>query len=338
MEKVSIFFSWASEHQDTRRFILEVLKNTKKSLSSHGIELDVQQATSNTLGFVKIDDLILERIEKCDFFVADLTPIKKTRFKIFNKDKKQIPNINVCFELGYMMGRHGVERVFGMCNKEFLDSGNPSKDLPFDFNHNRITSIELGDTKEEQKESVKQNAELIQKVILQFQNNGNLHSWQSLKNHDVDIHKRISDDMEKFKDEVYGPIECLESYSDGSFEYLRNLQCYLNVSANHFADTSLEIYREKLLNALSDFLSFQAFHTHSYFSAKDIKCTKFYLIEGHPELCEQYGLPCIDKMKHEDYLKAIKTFEAENKEYRDKAKYAVQCYEDLEKRYLFLVN
>ena len=328
MERIKIFFSWANEHQSTKQFILNILNTVKQDIIPDGIDIEIQESTSNTLGFVKIEDVILERIENCDFFVADLTPT--------NVSSKSTVNSNVCFELGYMIGRHGLDRVFGLCNSKYIK--NPATDLPFDFSHNRVMRINVGGTNIEKEHNLNLYASDIKKGILDHKNNGNLHSVHPLKLHDKEINARICTDLENYKKMILGFVDHLECYCLSEYDYLADLLDFLLKSTNRFFDSSLEQLRNKLTKAICDFLNYQACHTHSYFDNPQMKCTKLYLIEEHPERCDEYFLPNILDLDHDKYEEKMEPYRIEFEEYRNRALHIITCYEELEKRYVFLVN
>ncbi len=336
MEKIKVFFSWASEHQDSKIFILKILERVKQLIVSEDIDVEIQESTSEKVGFVKIEDVILNRIELCDFFVADLTPTN-------NADKPTV-NSNVCFELGYMVGRHGVDRVIGMCNQEKLE--NPSTDLPFDFSHNRVFKISISDEKEKR---IAKYANEIKEIILSFKEDGNLHSIQPLKEHDIKINDRIRVDMEHFKDLFYSDVYSFEMFygtdktnnEECERKFIPDLARFMQDQANHFANDSLEVYRVKLYKAICNFHHVQAYKTYPFYVESLgglIHCTKMHFIEKFPDLCREKGLPDSKAMSIDEYNKAIDQCEEERREYLDAAKKVIQCYQDLEKRYLFLVE
>ncbi|PWJ70531.1 putative nucleotide-binding protein with TIR-like domain [Ruminococcaceae bacterium R-25] len=336
MEKIKVFFSWASEHQDSKEFILKVLDRLKQLMLSYDIDVEIQESTSNQVGFVKIEDVVLNRIELCDFFFADLTPTD-------NADKP-IVNSNVCFELGYMIGQHGVDRVFGMCNQDKLK--NPSTDLPFDFSHNRVFRISISGNEEMK---IEKYANEIKEIILSFKEDGNLHSIQPLKEHDIKINDRIRVDMEHFKDLFYSDVYSFEMFygtdktnnEESERKFILDLARFMQDQANHFANDSLEVYRVKLYKAICNFHHVQAYKTYPFYVESlggFIHCTKMHFIKIFPDLCREKGLPDSNDMSTDKYNEAIAQCEEERKEYLDAAAKVIQCYQDLETRYLHLVK
>ena len=188
------------------------------------------------------------------------------------------------------------------------------------------------------KEPIKTYASDIKKVILDHKNNENLHSVHPLKSHDEEINARISTDLENYKKMILGFIDHLECYCLSDYIFLAELLDFLQKSTNRFFDSSLEQLRNKLTKAICDFLNYQACHTHSYFDNPEIKCTKLYLIQEHPEKCDKYILPNILDLDKDKYEENLEPYRIEFEEYRNKALFIISCYEELEKRYVFLVN
>lgn len=329
-EKVTIFFSWSNEHQNTKKYILKLLDYLKEDIKDNGITLNIVESTSNALGFAKIEEVILDSIDQCDFFVADLTPTKG----------KGTVNSNVCFELGYMAGHHGTERIFGICNKKYVK--NPSTELPFDFSHNRVLLINAESVAEEVS-NMQKYADIIKNSIIEFKEHGNLCSRQPLHAHDRQISEIICKSLNHLKEMVFGFTERLEVYSGadpkntcpGDYDFLDELVAYMKKCENQYSNTSLEKLRQSLLKALCDFLAYQSCHTFDFFPDKFRRCTKLYLIEEHPGLCLEYGLPCIFPTD-DKYEEIIKPFKEESNEYRAKAEKVIECYMKLEERFVYL--
>ena len=159
-----------------------------------------------------------------------------------------------------------------------------------------------------------------------------------LTKHDEDVHKRISDDMERLKDMVYGDLERLDPFELDDFRFIDDLLDFLKRSANHFVDASMEELRKNLFNSIQDFRHFQAINTFHMPGTTGIYSTTFYLIESQPETSMIHNLPSILNMDPDTYKERIKPYEEISQEYRKKAKHVVKCFEEMEKRYLSLVN
>ena len=128
MYKFTIFFSWQSDLPDNRKIIRDAIKATCQKLKEdNGYVIEIDEATRNLPGAPKIEDSILEKIDVCDVFVCDITPITI-------HENKQYPNSNVVYELGYAMKALGDKLIILLAK-----SGNwTESQLPFDFNHRRI--------------------------------------------------------------------------------------------------------------------------------------------------------------------------------------------------------
>ena len=75
----------------------------------------------------------------CDIFIADITPV----CKILSKNDasipaKLIPNPNVMYESGYALAHKSLSKMIFLAS---LQHGETIAQLPFDINHNTITSI-----------------------------------------------------------------------------------------------------------------------------------------------------------------------------------------------------
>lgn len=75
MSQYTLFFSWQNDRKDTRLVINAALREAKATLEADGIELVVDQDTRNRTGKRNIDAEVLDKIRRCDIFLADLTPV-----------------------------------------------------------------------------------------------------------------------------------------------------------------------------------------------------------------------------------------------------------------------
>jgi hypothetical protein len=75
------------------------------------------------VGSPEISATILQKIENCSIFVADITPVGSLIIE------KKTPNPNVLFELGYAWRKLGESRVILVLNEAFA----APEDLPFDL-------------------------------------------------------------------------------------------------------------------------------------------------------------------------------------------------------------
>ena len=135
MKKI-VFYSWQSDlpNGTNRMFIENALKVVAKEIekdTSTGIEPVIDRDTKGLAGAPNIAIAILQKIEKADIFVADVSIIG-------NVKKRAIPNPNVLIELGYALKALGHERIILVFNTAF---GKVEK-LPFDLRMHRILTYE----------------------------------------------------------------------------------------------------------------------------------------------------------------------------------------------------
>lgn len=126
---LTAFFSWQSDISDSKHIIKDSIKAACQVLKEKtGYIVSIDEATRNLPGAPQIDNIILNKIAECDFFICDITPIVTHRGKHY-------PNSNVMYELGYAMKVLGDERIILLAK----DDGNLKENqLPFDINHRRI--------------------------------------------------------------------------------------------------------------------------------------------------------------------------------------------------------
>ena len=100
MRNIKVFFSWQSDTPKSHSKIKKGLEKACRKLSS---ELDCKvvydESTRNEVGSPKIDDVVEKKIDECDVFVADATPVTEYHGKLGL-------NSNVMLELGRARGVH----------------------------------------------------------------------------------------------------------------------------------------------------------------------------------------------------------------------------------------
>lgn len=144
MEKIQnntfrVFFSWQSDRIDVKKAIQRELDTIAKKLEKEDINLIIDHDTRDRVGTQNIDVEVLQKILNCDIFIADITPV----CKILSKNDasipaKLIPNPNVMYESGYALAHKGLSKMIFLAS---LQHGETIAQLPFDINHNTITSI-----------------------------------------------------------------------------------------------------------------------------------------------------------------------------------------------------
>ena len=139
----TIFFSWQSDLSETRNVIRAALDKAVRSVN-RDVALEeamrVDQDTDGVAGWPEITSSILEKIERCEVFVADITPINgpQSSFRL-------TPNPNVLFELGYALATGlGRTRIICVVNSAYLLGGD-LKELPFDIRGSRPRAFSLED-------------------------------------------------------------------------------------------------------------------------------------------------------------------------------------------------
>ena len=134
-----IFYSWQSDDKSSQNTLNIALQNAVDDLSDKGIRIDIDYSTLGESGMPSIDQTILRKIDACDIFLADITPIVTYQRTLGNGQqiKKEVPNPNVLLELGYAMSALGVGYVIVAAHQGNWISAN----LPFDINHHAIYSF-----------------------------------------------------------------------------------------------------------------------------------------------------------------------------------------------------
>jgi hypothetical protein len=128
MATKTVFYAWQAQllGKCNRSLIEEALERALQDLAQDkegSIEFAMDQDARGVLGSPEISATILQKIETCSIFVADITPVGS----LING--KKTPNPNVLFELGYAWHKLGESRIILVLNEAF---GSP-EDLPFDL-------------------------------------------------------------------------------------------------------------------------------------------------------------------------------------------------------------
>ncbi len=136
MRRIVVFFSWQSDTPNNHSKMKSGLEKACKKLSKEfGCEVVYDEATRGEVGAPKIEDVAQRKIDDCDVFVADVTPVTEHKGKL-------MPNSNVSYELGRARGVHPYQRIVTLGAK-----GNwETKDLPFDFNHTVVIPVDVNDS------------------------------------------------------------------------------------------------------------------------------------------------------------------------------------------------
>ena len=139
----TVFFSWQSDLNETRNIIRDALgKAVRNQNRVVALEeaLRVDEDTADVAGWPEITSTILQKIEHCEVFIADITPVNgpESGFRL-------TPNPNVMFELGYALATSlGRTRIICVVNGAYLPSEG-LKEMPFDVRGSRPLQFLLED-------------------------------------------------------------------------------------------------------------------------------------------------------------------------------------------------
>lgn len=117
---VTIFFAWQADRPKklNHYLIRDAAKDACARITADpqkdwNVTLDSD--TQGTPGMCDIPNTILDKIRKCDVFLADLTLVAETE----GEPSKHLPNANVVFELGYAARQLGFKSLIGVVNEAF---------------------------------------------------------------------------------------------------------------------------------------------------------------------------------------------------------------------------
>lgn len=142
MKQYTIFFSWQNDRKGVKKIIMNALNKAKASLAKEGIELILDEDTRGRVGNRDIVHAVLEKIQKCDIFLADVTPVATMYKDVEGRLPKHLPNSNVMFEYGYALSCKGENRMITLAK---MGRGEHVEFMPFDINHNTLTTFKTAD-------------------------------------------------------------------------------------------------------------------------------------------------------------------------------------------------
>lgn len=140
---MKIFWSWQSDRGQRvcRHFVREALDRAVATINaelrvedsdrpddSEEGPIRVDQDTEGAIGYVDVAKIILDKIDNCTVFVADMTSLGRS------ETGRLVQNPNVLFELGYAFRAKGVRRIVTVANTAWKFR---PEDLPFDVRHRR---------------------------------------------------------------------------------------------------------------------------------------------------------------------------------------------------------
>lgn len=132
MPEFKVFYSWQSDlpNATNRGFIQDALDKACKQITNNP-EIEesprLDQDTQGLPGAPSIPQAIMEKIDSCQAFVADVS------LCYVGPEDTPAPNPNVVYELGYAVARLGWDRIILVMNTVF----GPIEKLPFDLEKRR---------------------------------------------------------------------------------------------------------------------------------------------------------------------------------------------------------
>ena len=132
--KVTVFYSWQSDlpNNTNRGFIQSVIEKAIKTIKrdeTFDLDICLERDTQGEPGSPNIVSTILQKIDACDIFVADISIVTRD----LQEGQRFSPNPNVMIELGYAIKSVGWDRIILFCN-EIYGAG---EKLPFDIQQHR---------------------------------------------------------------------------------------------------------------------------------------------------------------------------------------------------------
>ena len=145
LSNITIFYSWQSDlpRNETKNFIQSCINAAVKSLRGTAY-IEADRDTKGEFGSPDISQVIFDKIENSDIFIADVSIVNSDNFVEngdgeFVKTKRLSPNPNVLTELGFAVGILGWDNVICIMDEDYGEASN----LPFDLEHRRITRYSL---------------------------------------------------------------------------------------------------------------------------------------------------------------------------------------------------
>ena len=136
-KKYTLFYSWQSDEKKSRQILEKALLLACEELEQkEGIVIEIDHSTLGETGMQSIDQTILRKIDNCDLFLADITPVCNYTQQLGNGQTvtKEVPNCNVLLELGYAMSALGVDYLIPVAhNGKWIP-----QNMPFDINHRTL--------------------------------------------------------------------------------------------------------------------------------------------------------------------------------------------------------
>jgi len=132
----TVFFSWQTDKKENIKIIKSELEAQALYMKEkYGYSIHILDGTRDVPGMPPIERIVMDRINECDVYVCDITPIEEHEVTpVPNRKVKQMPNSSVMIELGYALRCMSYERIIAVAHSgTWHDS-----ELPFDINHMRF--------------------------------------------------------------------------------------------------------------------------------------------------------------------------------------------------------
>lgn len=307
--KYTIFYSWQNDTDGNRSYIRTVLEDAVKKISeSMCIEIQIDSDSRDEDGGKPIDEAIIGKIQRCDFFLADVTPVHT--LNPGEEVYKSIPNPNVMLELGYAIHSVGWERCILVWNTKC----GAQQNSPFDIRNHITKTFEY--TKEMSTQELKKTGLQLKSII-----------QGKIDRYDVIIAKQKSNDAKYYDYSVYkywdsiASFDMLKSSIDGfcsnigfhdkDLEIWDRLYMEYTTSFNHrFLNEELTVKYEQWLSALRELSMFAATYCDKLQDDRDYyKLRNFYRIMD-PDKAAEEEHNCIKKVieLHAKTLERLKEY------------------------------
>lgn len=151
MKEFIVFYSWQSDlpNRSNRNFIADILKRAAKTATTDSIDVVIDEALRDTTGSPKIDEVIVQKIQSCDMFVADISFVAHGFDYLENEAQRLLPNPNVLFELGIASeALKDWNRILLIANEHY----GAIKQLPFDLRQHNCIPYKLDPNVEDKAE------------------------------------------------------------------------------------------------------------------------------------------------------------------------------------------
>lgn len=132
----TVFFSWQTDTRGNTKIIKdELLAQAVYLKEKYGYTVNVMDGTRDIAGMPPIEQVVMDRINDCDVYVCDITPVEEHEISAApNRRVKQMPNSSVIIELGYALRCMSYHRIIAVArNGNWHDN-----EMPFDINHMRV--------------------------------------------------------------------------------------------------------------------------------------------------------------------------------------------------------